>query len=75
MIQLTNEKLTELFTARGGITYATLQLGVEFHNGGPLPWRHRITGTCVSDEKWERLLATRTVTARRNAKDQPSLFK
>ena len=75
MIQLTHEKIDQLMTPRGGFTHATLrELGVEICNGSVPPWRRHITGSWVSNEKWERLLATRTMTAKRRAQDQSSLF-
>ena len=60
MIQLTPERLNELTTRRGGLTNAVLrELDVEFINNQPGPWRHRIVGSWITEEKWATLIAAR----------------
>jgi hypothetical protein len=79
MIQLTQVRLDELMTDRGGHTYATMRaMGVEFDGkGNPFPWRRRLLNTYITDEQWQEALIGRNEPVRgrhKTGNDGPSLF-
>lgn len=62
MVQLTKERLRDLETPNGGTTWPCMKaLGVQFVNGQPLPWRHLLVDTLVTDEKWTEIKAASSV--------------
>ncbi|HWE96353.1 MAG TPA: hypothetical protein VG269_20490 [Tepidisphaeraceae bacterium] len=72
MVHLNKERIDLLMTPGGGFTFAVLhELGAEFIGGSPLPWRKRIEGTWVSDEKWAALVAASKQMAPRKRDHDP----
>lgn len=70
MILLSEERLQELQTSRGGFLFSTLRaLGVEFVGNEPKPWKSRMVDSWISDQRWTDALATV-----HPAKIGPSLF-